>query len=136
MPIVHLVKFWEGYMAQSAHATITADITTTSTIFVDATGLSVTLTTAGRDVLIWFSGCRSSSGNNEGMYTLANDGTNVGGTFGLAYDGGVGPYQIGFVWRIAAPTAGSHTYKIQWRTSAGTETLKGNPNATIVVQEI
>jgi hypothetical protein len=125
---------------QSATATITGDITTTSTSFTDATGLTVTITTTGGDVLVWFSGAVSIGSAAEIDVTLNVDGSAQGGTRGLAwtnFSSASNPVTISFVWRVAAPSAGSHTYKIQWKSpGAGTATMYGNPNSTIVVQEL
>ena len=126
---------------QSASATISGDITRALDSFGDATGLSVTITTTGGDVLIWFSGTITTDTADTATYfTLDKDGGNVAGTLGLVNarpqsTGDQSP--VSFVWRDAAPTSASHTYKIQWASSAGqTSTLLGNPRASIVVLEL
>lgn len=125
--------------AQSASATITGDITTTSTSYVDATGLTVTITTTGGDVLIWFSATVSISIAAGIKITLLKDGTTVAGTDGLIMfnpAAAIDRTSASFVWRDAAPTSASHTYKIQWLVNGGTGTMYGNPRASIVAMEL
>ena len=124
---------------QSASATITADITTINTSFEDATGLTVTITTTGGDVLIFFSGNVRINAAAALFVTLLKDGSNVAGTQGLAWDNmasAANDFAIGFVWRDAAPTSASHTYKIQWRVGSSDGIMRGNPRSSIVVQEL
>lgn len=124
---------------QSAGATITGNITTTSLTFADAAGLTVNITPTGGDVLIWFSGVVGNGGAGQNVnITLAKDGTNVGGTLGLTWyiEPGGSRGQQAFVWRDPAPTQVAHIYKVQWLVSGNTGTIYGNPTASLVVQEV
>lgn len=108
---------------------------TTSTSFVDVTNLSsLSLTTTGGDIMVAFT-----NGNVVGWggtYIAALDvslnGTQVGdATWGLmtagAPSGGGGtadlPRAISMMYRITSVAAGSHTLKLQMRTSAGESRL-------------
>lgn len=103
------------------------DLTTTSATFVDATGVTVTLTTGAHRVLIAFAGMYSNSSNTaQTVFDVDVDGALLGGTHGLA--GGLTPtanklWNGSFTVMTVALTAASHTIKLQWRCDAGTATL-------------
>jgi hypothetical protein len=124
---------------QSAVAKRTAgDLTTTSTSFVDATSLTVTLTTGARRCLVFFNG---SAGNdtysNNTAFDVALDGTLQGGTYGLllvgqsSLSGGANinvPVAITYLTPVLS--AASHTIKIQWRVDGGTGKLFASSGVT------
>lgn len=101
----------------------TSNPTTASTTYVDLTEMSVTLTTTGGDLLVFW-------GANIHHNTI---GALV--TFGVSLDGAAevdehlfaipaaavvyGQTDISY---FAAPAAGSHTVKVRWKVSAGTGT--------------
>ena len=101
-------------------------LTTTATSFVDvdATKLSLSLTTHGGDVLLGFTGTvRNNSGNSITSLNVAVDGTDY-----IADDGVIGiklPYSsdtnrnkpISFVLLITGLSAGSHSFKLRWKTT-------------------
>lgn len=106
-----------------------ANWTTTSTSFVDVDGtdLSLAITTTGGDVMIGFHG-NVSSLNNYVWFDVTMDGTRIG-----TDDGFMGIYAtsstnimvspVSFVRLVTNVAAGSHTFKLQWKASAGTITL-------------
>jgi len=100
------------------------DYTTTSTslVDIDATNLSTTLTTDGGDILVVFTGHASRPG-----------GTPIQGVFAIVYDGTVrnavtqyidtGSSNVSFSYVFNGVSAGSHTFKMQWRLQASGATL-------------
>lgn len=115
---------------------------TSSTSYVDITNMTVTLTTGARRCLVTFAG--SVSNNNAGSWTairLLIDGndtgnsTNVGiSTFSSANANDIGNAAISFLTDVL--TAGSHTFKLQMRVSAGTGKLREETKYRFAVQEM
>lgn len=103
-----------------------SDYTTTSTTFVDvdATNLSVTLTTNGGDVFVFFAPLVGLGSSQVVFFDLDVDGTGLGGDDGIvaAVPSGVG-IAIPVMAMITGLAAGSHTIKLQWKVSGGTATL-------------
>ena len=101
-----------------------SDYTTTSTSFVDidATNLSLTITTHGGDVLVGFTGFVQLSGAGT-QYVHFN--VDVDGSPQFADDGLGGAWDAGtrklvsFVVLIEGLTAGSHTFKLKWKSQIG-----------------
>lgn len=101
-----------------------ADFTTTSTAFVDvdASRLALTITTGGGDVLVSFQGTLYQTHNSYNYLDVGVDGTRFGGDDGLlnvrllssAYA------TAAFNILVTGLAAGSHTFSLQWRVSAGT----------------
>lgn len=115
---------------QSASVTRTAaDLTTTSTTFVDATSLTVTLTTGARRCLVFFNCTVKNNTNGQNTAVdIAVDGALQGQTYGLALFspglGGAGAAGVvSLTFLTAVLTAASHTIKIQWRVDGGTGTM-------------
>ena len=108
------------------------NLTTTSATFVDATGLTVTLTTGARRCLVTLS-CTVSN-NGAGAVSgldIAVDGTRQGGSLGLVdinasanFDQNGG---IAFVTDVLS--AASHTIKVQFKSN-GTQTVTVFASAT------
>jgi hypothetical protein len=102
------------------------DLTTTSTSFTDATGVSVTLTTGARRCLVIFSGAATHSATNPMAFDIDVDGARLGETFGLttinASAAGFNQ-NVSFTALTGVLSAGSHTIKLQWRVTAGEGTL-------------
>jgi len=109
------------------------DYTTTSTTFVDvdSTNFSFTFTTGARRVLLGLVGsCANSGTNSSVVFDVTVDGTRQGGT-----NWGMQRTQIytatavvdcSFTYLTDTLSAGSHTFKLQWRASADTATLEGS----------
>lgn len=90
-----------------------ADVTTTSTVFVDVdASLEITITTTGGDVLLGWS-ASIETGGTSAYFDIAVDGTRQAGDDGyIKVDG---TQSIGFVVLLTGLSAGSHTFKLQWR---------------------
>jgi len=106
-----------------------ADYTTTSTSFVDvdATNFALTITTNGGNCLVGFTGFVDIGGAST-QYVHFN--VDVDGSAYFADDGLGGGWDnltkklVSFVVLIEGLTAGSHTFKLQWKSPlAGTMTL-------------
>lgn len=116
-------------LGRSSVALTSGDITTTSTSFVTATGLAVTLTCHGGDVLVTFLAQVYDSASQVAYFDVLRDGTTYlsSGT-GTPTTDGLARFIDNYAWqetklltfRDAAPSAGSHTYQLVWRTSGGT----------------
>jgi len=100
-------------------------IKTTSTAFVDVDShnLALTLTTHGGDVLLGFTGSVKNRVNNgttslnvavDGVDYIADDGIVA---YQSAGDGGIRNTPVSFVMMIAGLSAGSHTFKLRWKSS-------------------
>ncbi len=115
-----------GILQVSKVSITSGDLTTTSTSFTDATGLTTTITTGAHRCVVFFSatGHNSGAGNNVAI-DLAIDGTLQGQTYGLMVHSGPANNNgnFGFAYLTAALTAASHTFKIQWRVDATTGTM-------------
>jgi hypothetical protein len=109
----------------------TAAYSTTSTSFVDvdATNLAITLTTHGGPVLVLFGGVHyhSGGGGAEIHYDVAVDGTRLASSFsgGLVYDqfADTRPKHAALAVLLTDLSAGSHTFKLQWKTNSSTAYL-------------
>lgn len=100
------------------------DLTTSSTSFVDATGMSITMTTGANRVLIGVIAIGAVNTNQEYIeLTIDVDGTPQGGTRGLtrarfstaAQDN----RNLSFTYLTDTLTAASHTFKLQWKVVNG-----------------
>lgn len=118
----------------------TSDLTTTSTSFVDATGASVTITTGARKCLVAVVAVATNSSAGNGVYLdIDIDGSRQGGTAGLVESDpqSVSTMEnLSFTYITDALTAASHTFKIQWRVSAGTGTLRRSTTSPLVLSVV
>lgn len=105
-----------------ASAVLTANVATTSTVFVDVPGLTVTLTTAGGALLVGFTGVAGNAGGPTVVFDVVVDGVSQGGVDGVV-GSTAGVVPMSFVWLVDGLAAGAHTVKLQWKVSAGTGTL-------------
>lgn len=106
--------------AGSGHTT-----TSTSYVDVDATNMAFTLTTTGKDVLVTCTLVTSHTINRYSYFQLDVDGT---AQYALAYSrhGTGSEYQnLSCSQIISGLSAGSHTFKLQWR---------GNTSDTITLR--
>jgi len=104
-----------------------SDYTTTSTSFVniDGTKLSLTITTAGGDVLVGFCGCILESAGSV-FFDVEVDTVRTAGDDGLCVVSPSSSTQrlnASFFKLIQGLSAGVHTFKLQWRVNGGTGTL-------------
>lgn len=105
------------------------NVTTTSTTYVDVTGMTATITTVGGPVRISSTAVWANSGSNTNELDLLRDGTSLSGgmvfgmygAYGASGAGGLLPLSLNHL--DVSPTAASHTWKAQWKVTAGTATL-------------
>jgi hypothetical protein len=103
-------------IGQSAMASATSTVSTTSTNYVDLDSMSVALTTKGGRVLVLFSG--SGSDNGAGQATISI-GVKMDSAATVDLDSRSNTI-VGQSYLFASVPAGSHTFKIQWKTSQNT----------------
>lgn len=130
-----------GGSGQAATVRRTAgDLATSSTSFVDATSLTITLTTAAHRCLVIFSGMAQKSTWTNVFVDIDVDGTRVGGSNGLtgatinnasAYD-----QNLSFSFLTDVLSAASHTIKVQWRVNGGSATLFASATTPAVLSVI
>jgi hypothetical protein len=95
--------------------------TSSSLVDIDATNLALTLTTLGGDVRVTFTGMGVLDTSNNRDFVLAVD---IDGTpYNIMDHKEYGQTNFGFTYIFTGLTAGSHTFKMQWSTSASTLTL-------------
>jgi hypothetical protein len=120
-------------LAAASYTRTSADYTTTSTTFVDVDGtnLALTITTGARRCLVGLVGTAGMSAGtaDEPMFDIAVDGTRIGAAFGLwsvRASGNLDRGNASGTVLTDALSAGSHTFKLQWRVfSTGTAILHG-----------
>lgn len=129
-------------LVQTAFAELTSDTTTTSTSFVDL--LTITVTTGANPVILHFS---VSANNNSGFFQhqqyfqLLVDGSATRGCSMRSVNSNHAA-SGGLVYKTSALTAGSHTFKIQWRTDSGLATAQIRPasqpneHASFILEEV
>ncbi|MCC6612886.1 MAG: hypothetical protein IT320_05360 [Anaerolineae bacterium] len=105
-----------------------SDYSTTSGSFVDVdtTDLALTITTTGGDVMIGFAGALKAPSNNGANLDVLLDGVRIGGDDGITsvtndYDGTYTERvnNASFVYLKRSLGAGSHTFKLQWKSVSG-----------------
>jgi len=113
-----------------------SDYTTTSASFVDidATNLSLTIITTGGDVKVHFHGVLDHTATQGFInFDVDVDATRDGGDDGYiasSATSGNDKTPITFTRLITGLSAGSHTFKLQWKTSASTATLYAGAGTT------
>lgn len=121
-----------------------ADDTTSSTSFgdVDATNFALTIITTGGDVMVNLAGASidNATGSARTFFDIDVDGVRAGGDDGIARieqgtSGGANVNMlVSFSYLITGLAAASHTFKLQWKVSAGTSKLfagAGTSNADV-----
>lgn len=106
----------------------TANYSTTSTTFVDVDDpdFVLTITTNGGDVLVHFHGNVYNTGaNGVSQLDVEVDGTRIGYASGMMYAQEGNSESTTFTRLITGLSAGSHTFKLQWKVLAGTGVLTG-----------
>lgn len=114
--------------------------TSTSFVDVDGTNVKVTLTTNGGPVLILASGAYNGSTGAILGFDIDVDGARVGNgyTYGLLY-----VYADSNEYRlmslpvlVTGLSAGSHTFKLQWKVNTATANLQASANAPVMLSAI
>ena len=109
-----------------------ARLTTRSTQFVDVDSekLSLSLTTHGGDVLLGFTGTvQCSQTNTSAYFNVAVDGADHFADDGVLQhrinqqNSHNRPKPLSFVLLISGLSAGSHTFKLRWKSSSGGNTV-------------
>ena len=105
-----------------------ADWTTNSTSLVDIdnTDLNITITTTGNPVRVHFHGTFDSNAALNLFLDVTVDGTQHGGNDGIGKEriGGTNLFVIiSFTRLVTGLSAGSHTFKMQWKVNANTVKL-------------
>jgi hypothetical protein len=105
-----------------------ANYTTTSTTFVDvnASRLTLTITTSGGAVLVTFAGSVTMSAANSILYfDLLVNGSRIAGDDGILTMTAASTVATNgsFFYWLTGLAAGTHTIKLQWKISTGTGTL-------------
>ncbi len=111
---------------QAGEVTWTSDKTTTATGFDPISGLSITLVSTGRDMLVALTGAAKLSVSGTVVLDFAQDGVRLGGatpgTTRTTADG-----NISFSRIVTGLTSGvSYTFTVEWRVTSGTGTLYAN----------
>jgi hypothetical protein len=127
---------WRG-ASESYSLNESANLTTTSTTFVDVEGtagkFNLTITTTGGDVMVGFAGSVKNSGVAGILMDVDLDsGTLLGGDDGIltATVGSANHSEnLSFVWLEEGLSAASHTFKLQWRVTGGTATMYAGANS-------
>ena len=110
-----------------------ANITTTSGTFVDLTGFSVSITTQGNPVEIFFV-CRANT-TNARFDILVNGVSITADNDGLGAVTPASTFGANTIWRRVALAAGTYTIKVQWRVTTGTGTVYAAGLAQLYVVE-
>ena len=124
----------------ASHMRTAGDYTIASATFadVDGTNFSHTITTGARRVLVTFSGTiQSSVAGDQFALDVLLDGVSIsGGTSGFVFGTMLTTANRGvnasFSFITAAMSAGSHTFKLQWRRALGSGTLTMFGSSTAV----
>jgi hypothetical protein len=122
-------------ISQVASAALTTNFSTSSTSLVDVTGATVTLTTQGGILLVFFSGPAHVSAS-AASFLLDIDG---GGPILAVVRSTVSDMPLGFVYNAGARAAGPHTIKLRAAmAAAGTLSMNfgGVANGSLVVVEL
>lgn len=120
----HLKDRLDTAASRSVSGTVNLASTANEFVDVDPTNLSLTITTHGGDVLLGFTGTVRNSSNNastkfnvavDGVDYIADDGVIAMTNSGSSDTGRTKP--LSFVLLIAQLSAGSHTFKLRWKTT-------------------
>ena len=126
----------EGDVPNSSVATGTSDITTTSTTYTDMTDMEVRFVSGGRPILMIFSAPFYAGQHTQVVFDV--DGTDYGyGREGRSDGNYINDNSIAIAW-LETLSAGTHTIKVQWKTSGGTAYQRGSTdgNRILTVTEL
>jgi hypothetical protein len=119
-----------GYIAGS-----TSDPTTTSASFVDLPDMTISLTSAGGPIALWFSGTFSISVTTAvAQIAFGLDGTDVGGMFVPQPGAANQIMHAGNLYLATGLSVGAHTLKCRWNTCSGTLNANGTARYFVAVE--
>jgi hypothetical protein len=134
--VVTTPKLAAAAVTQNGHADgSSSGPTTTSGLFVDMTDMSVTLTTVGGDLLVWFDGSFSQSTSGQGVFVglRLDSGSDVAGVRHNFQHTSQDVF-IGTHHRFTGVAAGSHTVKARWSVSGGQGTATSTERHLTVLE--
>jgi hypothetical protein len=128
-----------GNLNNSVYNRNSTNYTTSSTSFTDIDGvnLSLSVTTGARRVLVAFCGAGTNTTNGAFIgLDLLVDGVSVSSGEGILIAAGSANLDrnLSFTYVTDVLTAASHTFKLQWKASAGTNTLYAGAGGGPVLQ--
>jgi len=125
---------WPIEATQIKQDRIETTITTTSTTYV-ATGLSITITTGNKYVLIFFTATTDNNTKDQHcMFQLRIDGTQK--AYVITQSKQVNdPVQVAVAYTEVL-SSGQHTIDVLWKVDAGTGRIFGNENGQLIAQEL
>jgi hypothetical protein len=129
-----------GNYRQSVFAKISVDTTTTSTTWVDLISQAVTITASGILIIHLTAAVSNSAVNKAVQFRVTVDGVSQGG-FGIELKSAGVSCSGAIVVRVTGLSAGAHTVKARWQTSAGTAQIRpvGAPDtesANMLIEEV
>lgn len=102
---------------------VTSNSTTTSTSYVDLAEMTITLTTGANPVLVVFSSTFAHDSSGESTFVIVDiDGVSKTESAREWIRGTTNTRSILSTSWLSTVTAASHTWKIQWKTTAGVAT--------------
>ena len=133
----HLKDRFDGTSAAAQYIS-TSDYSTSGTAWVDvdSTNMALTITTTGGDVLVTANG--NVSNNNDSRTAYIGVDVDSGADFAQLYEqkeGVDGIHSFGSSWIFTGLSAGSHTFKLQWKLSYS-RTRKMYTGALFDVREV
>lgn len=124
-------------VTQSGYASGVSGTTTTSASYVDMADMSVTLTTTttGGDVLVWFNSTVSHSLAANYIFLAIQEGANTPVADRQVTASGAGEIvNCSTFYRFTGLSAGSHTFKGKWLTQAATATGNTTQRSLLAVE--
>lgn len=115
------------------------DITTSSTSYVEMTDLSVTLTTTGGDLIVWFGAPYGQNGAAIIDITFAfqlDAGAEVQEKRLHTYQSTSHMRDVTLMWRFTGVSAASHTVKVRWKVGSNSGHIAGDTNRTLMMMEV
>jgi hypothetical protein len=107
------------------------DLTTSSTTFIDATGMSITAVTKARRCMVVINAVTyDNTAGKSAILELDIDGSPQGEALGISFGTGTDNLPHHFTLITDELTAGEHTFKLQWKVNGGTGTLYANSAST------
>lgn len=116
---------------------VAGDLSDATHGFVDATSMSITLTTGARRCLVSFSGTGYTSTTAVLSVDLNIDGAAVGGSLGTVVVSSNNTNQnVSFTHLTDVLTAAAHTFKIQYKSDAGTANLRASGTTPLILSVV